>query len=109
MSIEMIPPARREMLRAARRCNRERQGLGDRFPDAVRERLIAIREYPSAHPPIIDSPYRRKLPNVFPSAQVYRVDGDVIAVTAVANFSRMPRYWSGRSTRVVPARNPPRT
>lgn len=39
----------------------------------------------------------RKLPlGKFPYTLVYRVQGDVITVIALAHQSRMPGYWKGR-------------
>lgn len=99
MKITTIPLARREMLRAARRYEREKPKLGDRFPDAVRDGLIAILEFPTAHPPIFGSPYRRKLLTSFPFALVYLIEEDEIVVIAVANSSRKPRYGRGREAK----------
>ena len=57
MKLSMIRLARLEMLRAARRYDREHVGLGDRFLDDVRAGLLAILELPNGHPPLIH-PYR---------------------------------------------------
>ncbi len=100
MKITTIALARREMLRAARRYDREKPQLDDRFLDAVKDGLTAILEFPTAHPPIVGSPYRRKLLTTFPFALVYAIDGDEVVVVAVANFSRKPRYWRGRETKL---------
>ncbi len=92
MKLAMIPPVRREMLRAARRYDRVAPGLGDRFLDEVRAGLRAILEDPNGHPPLA-MPYCRKLLWVFTFALVYRVEADEIAVVAVASFWRRPGYW----------------
>ena len=95
MKSTMIPLARREMLRAARRYERDEPGLGDRFLDEVRAGLLAILEFPGAHPPL-DPTYRRKLLSVFPYSLVYRTDGNAIVIIAVANSKRRPGYWRRR-------------
>ena len=96
MRLAFLPPARREMFRAASRYDSESPGLGSRFLDAVRPALAAIGEYPSAHPPI-DDQTRRILLARFPYVLVYRIDGngDVI-ILAVAHTSRKPGYWRRR-------------
>jgi ParE toxin of type II toxin-antitoxin system, parDE len=94
--VRLIPIARREMLKAARRYKRKRDGLDDRFLDAVREAIIAIRDWPDAHPPTRMAPYRRKILNDFPFSLIYRVDADVAAIVAVAHMKRRPQYWKRR-------------
>jgi plasmid stabilization system protein ParE len=57
------------------------------------ERLIA--EFPNASPKI-GRLLRRCLFRRFPYQLVYRVEGPVIRIYAVAHLSRKPRYWRDR-------------
>jgi len=55
---------------------------------------MLIRE-PALGVPVSDQ--TRKLPvGKFPYTLVYRVQGEVITVIAVAHQSRAPGYWAGR-------------
>jgi plasmid stabilization system protein ParE len=96
MKLRMIPLAQREMLRAARRYDGKAEGLGTRFLDEIRVGLMAILEFPAAHPKIA-VPYRRKLVTDFPYSIIYRVDADEIVIVALANFKRRPGYWRRRA------------
>jgi toxin ParE2 len=98
MRMRFLPPARRELLRAAVWFDRQSAGLGDRFLDDVRQGISGIKEFPSAHPPI-GGPYRRYLLAKFPDALIYRKDSfaDDIVIVAVAHLSRRPDYWRQRN------------
>ena len=95
MKLSMLPPARAEMLRAARWYDGQGAGLGDRLLDEIRNACVAIQEFPAAGSPV-DGIYRRKLLDKFPYSLVYRIDGEDIVIVAVANFKRRPRYWRKR-------------
>jgi hypothetical protein len=72
-----------------------RQNLGSRF---LRNLGLAIRdviEAPEAWSPAIGKRRKRNLSR-FPYAVVYRVEGDLIAITAVAHHKRRKGYWRGR-------------
>src|SRR4051812_10228411 len=95
MRVRMIPLARREMMRAAQFYERRALGLGNRFLDDVRAGLLAILQFPAAHPLLV-APFRRKLLSDFPYALIYRVESDDVVVVAVAHFKRRPGYWRRR-------------
>src|SRR5438093_1400202 len=97
MRLRVVPPAKREMLRASLWYDKKSPGLGDRLLDEVAAGFRAILEHPRAHP-AIDSVHRWKLLNVFPYAVIYRVEGDEIVVVAIAHLKRRRGYWRGRKT-----------
>lgn len=67
------------------------QGFGADLTDTT-NRILAL---PNAHPPI-GKGLRRCLLSRFPYQIVYRVEGDVIRVYALAHLKRRPAYWLKR-------------
>jgi toxin ParE1/3/4 len=92
----MIPIARREMVRAADWYEGRAEGLGHRFLNDIRASLLVVKEFPFAFPPL-DEIHRRKQLDIFPYGLIYRTDGDIITIMAVANLKRRPRYWHRRT------------
>ncbi len=66
------------------------------FDEAVSQALREIERAPQRCP-LIDRRHRLKiLEKRFPYHVIYRVDGDLLTVIAVAHHGRRPRYWQGR-------------
>ena len=95
MKLTMLPPARQEMLLAARWYDDREHGVGDRFLDEIRSSLLSIRDFPEASPPLDDT-YRRKIVGVYSYGLIYRVDSLEITVVAVMHLKRRPGYWRKR-------------
>jgi plasmid stabilization system protein ParE len=74
----------------------ETEGLGFRFLAAVEASVAQIRQHPESSP-IIDQDVRCKVLRRFPYSIMYSVKTDRIRVLAVANQSRRPFYWRGRT------------
>ena len=88
------PRAATEAQAAAEWYEGERPGLGSRFLNALRECLLALAESPGTCPKwAIDPRFRVRWLKRFPYAVLFRVDGDVVRVFAVAHGSRRPGYW----------------
>lgn len=92
--------AEREIDDAADWYEREREGLGGDFLEAVRAQIAALRELPSLGSPVALRRQRIALRRVwlarFPYALVFgEVEGEFI-VFAVAHGHRRPTYWRDR-------------
>lgn len=105
MKLVMLPPARREMLEAARWYERKLPGLGGRFLDEISNALVTLRDFPGSVPPL-DAVYRRVRVNVFPYGLVFRIDGDLVSIVAVMHLKRRPGYRR-RRTGLGPTRSEP--
>jgi toxin ParE1/3/4 len=92
--------AEREVTDAADWYEREREGLGAEFLDAVQAQVADLRRLPTIGSPV---PLRRKgvaLRRVwlarFPYALVFAELGDEFVIFAVAHGHRRPTYWRRR-------------
>jgi len=84
--------AGRELQEAADFYDLEQQGLGDEFLDAVHEALGDLLEFPESCPVLLGDT-RRLVLERFPYSILYWIDGDAIAVSAIAHQRRRPGYW----------------
>lgn len=96
MSYRFRPQARRELLEAGRWYLADGGYLAaGRFEVAVKEALGLLEQRPHlgspAYADVRTWPLKR-----FPYTLVYRMNGDVLSVVAVAHQSRAPEYWAGR-------------
>ena len=66
------------------------------FDEAVSLALREIELSPQRCPLVDRRHHLKILEQRFPYHIVYRVDGDVLTVIAVAHHARRPRYWQGR-------------
>jgi plasmid stabilization system protein ParE len=89
------PGAVAEVQAAAEWYEAERPGLGSRFLNELKARLLALAESPEAYAPWkIDPRFRVGSLRRFPYAVFFRIEGDVVRVFAVAHTRRRPGYWS---------------
>lgn len=58
----------------------------------AREEIAAFPEFWG----LVGGGYRRKLLERYPYGIIYRVEGEVILIVALAHTSRRPEYWRGR-------------
>ena len=90
------PEARAEVILGAEHYEACREGLGQRFVDAVEAAAKRLRTNPRLYP-FLRRPYRRCPVARFPYGIIYRIDRDEIYVVAVAHGSRKPGYWLERT------------
>lgn len=94
--------ASEEMGEAALRYERQRDGLGKEFLEAVDDAMEFIRNFPHAGAPVpdlpTDLPVRRAVVRRFPFHIVYLEMSGVIRVLACAHDRRSPGYWHARVT-----------
>lgn len=95
MKVEFFPEAEQELTEASEHYEGQLQGLGGDFLLEV-ERLCAVLIELSSLGEKLDPIHRRVPLQRFPYALIFRCDGDVIRVVAVAHRRRKPRYWSLR-------------
>lgn len=96
MKVEFRPEARQELVDAAQWYAAEGgANVAVQFSWALERALQLIGEMPQ-----LGSAYGRHLRawplKRFPYTLVYRVQGEVLTVVAVAHQSRAPGYWAGR-------------
>lgn len=97
MIVEFRPPAQHELIQAGEWYLREGgRRVAEQFEGAVSRALALLAVMPSLGTPSYGQarlwPLRR-----FPYTLVYRVQGEMLTVLAVAHQSRSPEYWVGRS------------
>jgi plasmid stabilization system protein ParE len=89
-----------EIISAADWYDRQRQGLGDHFLDALHARLMQLVDVPTLGSRLAGSPadirVRRLLLARFPYVVVFVEVGDEIRVIAVMHAKRRPGYWMRR-------------
>jgi plasmid stabilization system protein ParE len=90
-------PAAEQEVAAALKIGEERGfGLGRELVQEIRRVSALLCESPSiGEPP--DSRHRRFPLRKFPFGIIYRVDGDLLRIMAVAHRRQRPRYWRGRT------------
>lgn len=95
MKVEFFPAAEQELLEAAREYDGHLSGLGNDFILEVERLTSVLVELPSLGEKL--DPIHRRVPlRRFPYALIFRRDGDVVRVVAVAHRRRRPRYWQPR-------------
>lgn len=96
MNARFTAAAARELLAALQRY-RDQAGspVADRFDDSVRRALMRLLQMPELGSPAAAGLRTWPLRH-FPYTLVYRVQGEVLTVLAVAHQHREPGYWVGR-------------
>jgi toxin ParE1/3/4 len=95
MKVEFFPAAENELSEAAEYYEAKVRGLGIDLILEV-ERIVAVLiEIPSLGEKL-DPVHRRISLRRFPYGIIFRRDGDVVRVIAVAHRRRKPRYWASR-------------
>lgn len=97
MTIVYEAPAEQELASAARYYAHISAALAERFVVEFDAAAARILERPKAWPPLSKG-FRRCLLTDFPYQIVYKSDGEIIRVYAVAHLSRRPNYWRKRET-----------
>jgi len=95
MPYELHLEADAELDSAAILYDAQSPGLGTRFLNAVVAAIARVQEYPELGTRV-GRIERRVLVSDFPYQVVYRIDGPMIRIVAVAHLRRRPGYWHGR-------------
>ena len=95
MRIEFFPAAEQELLEAAEHYEDRLLGLGGDFILEVERLSSVLIELPHLGEKL-DQIHGRIPLRRFPYALIFRLDGDVIRIVAVAHRRRRPRYWAPR-------------
>jgi len=95
MSIQVLPPARAELVDAANYYERQQIGLGWRLWEEVDQYIQWIAQNPTV-PRLRAGHYHRVNLRHFPYYVAYIVRRDVIWILAIASAKRLPEYWITR-------------
>jgi plasmid stabilization system protein ParE len=92
----LFHPAAEQEVAAALKVGEERGfGLGRELVQEIRRVSALLSEMPSIGEPL-DSQHRRFPLRKFPFGLIYRVNGDLVRVMAVAHRRQRPGYWRDR-------------
>ena len=91
-AIRVLPRAKGHLSSARKWYEDQEPGLGERFLQAVSERLAMIADHPEAFP-LYGGRTRRAPVAVFPYLVFYLVRERTIDVIAVLHEKRKPRRW----------------
>ncbi len=94
--IRFRPAAARELADDVAYYDRDYEGRGHRFSDAVDRTLGLIATLPEAYPLLYEPEIRSAKVARFPYRVVYVIVGGDIDVLAVAHARRRPGYWRRR-------------
>lgn len=95
MKAEFHPAAEQELAAAVNLGEQRSAGLGAELLTEAERVGELLCEAPNIGEPI-DARHRRFPMRRFPFAFIYRIDGDVVRVVAVAHRRQRPGYWRGR-------------
>jgi plasmid stabilization system protein ParE len=96
MKAILAEAARQELADAVAFYDAHGHDLGNSFLDEFAAAVARIEEYPEAWPTLSPNTRRCRLRR-FPYGLIYRADGEVIFIVAVAHLHREPDYWRNRS------------
>jgi plasmid stabilization system protein ParE len=92
MKFRLLPPAKRELQKAARYYESCVSGLGHDFLQEVRATVFRIVQWPEAWQPL-DKEIRRCRTHRFPYGIIYTVENGEILILAVMHLHRHPDSW----------------
>jgi plasmid stabilization system protein ParE len=90
-----LPEARDDIDAAYAAYEQRQAGLGDRFLDALRDRLDAIRAMPELYG-VVPRDIRAATLRRFPYVVYYRFDAGTVVVIAVRHGHEDPATWQAR-------------
>ena len=92
----MVHPAAEQEVAAALKVGEERGfGLGRELVQEIRRVSALLCDVPNMGEPL-DLRHRRFPLRKFPFGLIYRVDGDLLRIVAVAHRRQRPGYWRER-------------
>jgi plasmid stabilization system protein ParE len=95
MRVEFHPAAQQELAAAVNLGEEQQPGLGGELLDEARRVTQLLGDLPWIGRPL-DSRHRRFPLTRFPFGFIYRVEGDMVLVLAVAHRRQLPGYWRSR-------------
>ena len=96
LRVYLRPEAEADIEEAAAWYEKQCDGLGGEFLDAVLSVFETISENPNIYP-IVHRHTRRSLIHRFPFGIYYRIEEESIVVVAVMHGSRHPKRWQKRT------------
>jgi len=93
--VHHLPEAEEEILQAVNWYYDQEPALAAEFYLELKKAEVGIESFPEFWPPLSGG-YRRKSLNRYPYGLIYRLEGDLILVVALAHTSRKPDYWRER-------------
>jgi plasmid stabilization system protein ParE len=93
--LNVRPAAARDISEAYAWYERQQEGLGTQFLDAIERSLQRIAEKPELYP-LIFRDARRALLRAFPYSIYFRVKGDEVRILGVIHQHRHPQNWIRR-------------
>lgn len=95
MHARFLRPAEAEVDQAVAYFDQQRQGLGERFEQDLRNTIRFIIQHPLTGHPLTKFVRKFRL-HTFRYNVIYAIDGDEIVIIAVAHHRRRPGYWRSR-------------
>jgi hypothetical protein len=95
--LSLHPEADVELTEVARYYEAQQPGLGVEFLAEVNAAVVGLKRAPEIFAVRADGARRCPL-HRFPHRLVYRIEGDVLRIYAIAHPSRRPGYWLERLT-----------
>ena len=95
MKIEFLRGAAEDLIESVEYYEMRQRGLGGKLAAEVQRVAAVLLELPTLGERL-DRIHRRIQLKRFPYGLIFRVEGDVIRVVAVAHRRRRARYWSFR-------------
>ena len=97
MIVQFLPAARQDLVDAAQWYLEDGgPAVAEQLGSAVERAVQLLAQMPQIGTAYNSGPLRTWPPKRYPYTVVYRVQGDVLTVMAVAHQSREPGYWVGR-------------
>jgi len=96
MTPEFHPAAQTELAAAVKIGNERSPLLGGELMDEVRRVIALLCDMPQIGEPL-DERHRRFPLNRFPFGVIFRTDGDLLRIVAMAHRRQRPGYWSSRA------------
>lgn len=97
-NVVVLAEARQELVEARDYIDRNSDGYGELFADAIEREFARIAEFPRIGKPLVAGTRRRTVRG-WPYSIVYQPHLGVIYVIAVAHHKRRPGYWRKRVPR----------
>lgn len=95
MRARFLKPAEAEVEEAVAYFDEQREGLGERFEEALSDAVAFVAERPLSGKGI-SKLVRKFRVRTFSYNLIYAVDADEIVIIAVAHHRRRPGYWRNR-------------
>lgn len=96
MTVILEQFAVQELFDATKYYSSQSRTAAEKFIEDVEHAVILIQDHPEAFPDI-GKGFRRCLFRKFNYSIIYKIDNDIVIITAVMNNSRKPEYWHRRT------------